>query len=251
MGNENIEGLEQRVANLEAQIGAGDAPRTTHGDPGGQVERRLRDVEWRAQQQEGVGGERLDDSGTIVDGGVTQWHSWRVAQKKTAGVKSWCLVNGDDDAEKAGSVWSPSGTETLLDSEWHTYSGAVSGWLKVSVTVADGSMEAEIVTSEPTADPFNTTTAVFVFPLFSISTDGSVTEFQSSDISLEGLLSFDDSDPADLGEAAEPGSAGSPARADHVHKVPDGLLPEGGTEAQVLQRDSVGAAVWDDVRMTI
>ena len=215
-------------------------------------------------------------------------HSWRFVTQDTEDSLQWGLTDTGDSGTRAGRVFAPGGTATDVDSEWNDYTkgDAVTGWLKVTCAVAEGTFTittAEIVTDEPSADPFNATAPVFVFHLFDLLADGTFTEYQTSDISLEGLLAFDDTtrpenivagtaengdgkDPArknhkhkldisgwtipapeDMGTASA-GTSALPARADHIHASE---LPIGGDAYQVMQRNGTNTAwVVDDVRMT-
>ena len=223
-----------------------------YGDPGRQAERRLRDCEGNTPELPEVPDTYKPEPDFVGGGGAPEQHPWRFVTQDSEDSLQWGLTDSGPDGTRAGRVLSPDGTYTPVDSEWNDYTkgDAVSAWLKVTCSLSSGLLTvdtAEIVTEEPTADPFNATAPIFVWPLFDLFADGTFTEYQTSDISLEGLLAFDDTaTPEDIVlDAAANGTAKDPARKDHKHK-----FPPGGTQYQVLQNGGAGVAVWDDVRMT-
>ena len=176
---------------------------------------RVRELEAADGEQEWVGG--LKDTG----GASPEWHPWRFVTQDTTDSLQWGLTDSGADGTRAGRVLAPGGAATEVDSEWNDYTEgeAVSGWLKVTCSYASGLLtvdDAEIVTEEPTADPFNATAPIFVWPLFDLFADGTFTEYQTSDISMEGL-----------------GATG---------------VPPGDTQYMVLQLNSSNVAVWGWVR---
>lgn len=169
-------------------------------------------------------------SENIVDGFVKPAHEWEpvitIDDPNDPNGSASIKVQNGTDADHAGNVLGLDGTVTQVDSieEVYTPQTALSAWLKVSVTVADGSLEAEVVTTDPSAeaDPFNTTTAVLIFPLFKLESSGSVAQYESGDINLQGLLEFADSPDFPYNISPEEGDAGTskhPAREDHSHKL--------------------------------
>ena len=188
--------------------------------------------------------------------GMVMKHSWRVLTKIEEGIAYWNCTDGADGGARAGSVIAPDGTvfDVMLDDSWNVFDDTkqLSLWLKVTLTVADGSLTAELTDTDPSADadPFNTTTAIFVFAIADVFTNGLIAQYQNSDIALEGLLGFDDADPVALDAAADPGESLHPARIDHVHPLPDGLLPDAGSgsQYQVLQLNDTLTPIWDWVR---
>lgn len=186
-------------------------------------------------------------------GGVTEHHSWRVVTRVNAGGYEWSLVDSADDGARAGSVIPLDGGDSLdVVSEWVAYTPGTQVTGKLIITLAVSSTGTEITTAvistatTPTADPYNTTAPVLVIPLFDIFPDGTISEYQCSDIDLQGMLFFDDSTPEDAGTAAH-GDSFCVAAANHVHNAE---LPStsGNAPFMVLQLNSRLVPIWDYVR---
>ena len=159
------------------------------------------------------------------------WHPWRVitrAYPSDPTKSQWSMVTGADDSVNAGSIYNPYGkTYHDVASAWSAAfspGAVVHGWLKVEVDVTSMAITAaSVVTTDPSgdADPYNNTTAVLVWELFTILADGTVEQYQLSDLTLEGFLFFED-DTAQI-VAVQPtsdvGEDDHPARQDHQHKL--------------------------------
>ena len=137
-------------------------------------------------------------------------------------------VQSTDDDAHAGDLLEPGGQVQSVDaySEGYTPETAISGWLQVSITTATGDVTAEVVTEDPSGDidPYDTTTAVLVFPLFEMDDAGGLTEHQAGDISLAGLISFADKDDTPKEITPDEGTNGAAenhnaAKDDHSHKL--------------------------------
>lgn len=161
--------------------------RRSGGDPQGQRERRLRDLEWQQQQREGLVAPGLAMQDFTVGGdGAALLHSWRV----------WFQIDGTDlqykiddgGGTRAGTVLAVDGTPVDVDPvAWTTFTAAVSLYLKVIVTGA-GTLTCTIETgTRPTPD-FTAANPVFVFDLADVDTDGTILQYLTEDVgSLQGL----------------------------------------------------------------
>ena len=177
-------------------------------------------------------------------------HPWRVITKVVSSTSYWAMTNGDANAAHAGSIYNPKGKSDAyinVDKAWTVYdpTAGQSAWLVVSVDVASMSItSASVVTTDPgNADPYNPTTAVFVWELFTIQIDGTIKQYLTSDLTLEGNLFFKDTSyPEDVKPSNAVGTDKYPARRDHQHKLdltkagswdaiptPADIMPSGGT----------------------
>ena len=194
---------------------------------------QLQDEVLGRQEDPPDAGTEIEESGFDADvvPGMSALHPWRVitrAYPSDPTKSQWSMVTGADDSVNAGSIYNPYGkTYHDVASAWSAAfspGAVVHGWLKVSVTVSSMTIaSATVVTTDPSADadPYNNTTAVLVWELFTILADGTVEQYQLNDLTLEGFLFFED-DTAQI-VAVQPtsdvGEDDHPARQDHQHKL--------------------------------
>ena len=140
-------------------------------------------------EESGFSADVIPDMGTL--------HTWRVITQNhpsDATKRQWACVNNDGanvGTDLSGKVINQKGTAlTSVTSAWvdYTISAGVSGWLKITMALSNDTVTyATIETTDPTASaaPFDPTASIFVIPLFQIDADGTVHEYQFSDIDLQ------------------------------------------------------------------